>query len=648
MRTVLIKKVIYRSLAQKPQELYSIINNYDVISFDVFDTLIKRNATSPEDTFRVVGKVFENDVNKFYMQRVAAEKEARHKLEGNEIKLPEIYDFLNGYSLEERKELMRLEVKIEKQICCAYRPMQEVYNWCIQHKKTVILISDMYLSRKCILELLEKCGYTKPKELYVSCEYGKNKSSGSIYSELKQNAVEKKWLHIGDSIKGDYIMARTNGMSSFLLDREITRPKFFPKQMYYDNPDKYLFYGYLKSFIQNHEQKDFDDYERMGYEILGPMLTGFCTWLNRKFIGKHYEQVLFLARDSKIILETYKKLFGESERCKYFYISRKAAIAACVDLLKNYDELHDLLLAKDSSTIKDLCKGCNIFGKNKKHFLDECSVQLNTSVNYNCSFDKELVFKKAVKYSGHDCKNQRELLLDYLKQEHAISDFAIVDLGWEGRTQWALNRILPGTNIDGYYMGIITKCPDLVNSLSKAAYFGEMTNTDFNARIIMESIALFENLFLTNEGTTIGYIRETKTGMINALHGEPDQIEENASKISCLQNGARKFVEDISKDALASRFEWSADVIIDIYASFATKPTLGTVDLLSNLRFRDNGVHKMGSEHGLPYYLIRPRKLYNDTLHSYYRVLFLKDIFKVNFPYFEMLFKFYNARHKEG
>ena len=569
MQKAIIRKCAYKIFSKDPEKLYKIIKKYDVVSFDIFDTLIKRNTETPEDVFKVVALLSDKKFSNFPDSRIRAEQLARREAENGEVTLTEIYEKLIEFSASERSELMNLEIEVEKKLCCAYFPMQKIYNWCKKNNKIILLISDMYLNTSIISEILKKSGYDPSDRLYISCEYKKSKAAGEIYDEIKKELKGKAWIHIGDSIRGDFLMARKHGISSQLIARDLLSPKY-----YFNNPDcsknGLLFRGYLKSFIQNHERKELNDFEKIGYEILGPLLTGFCVWLNKQLSGKRYDSVLFLARDAKIILECYKKLFGNSLNNIYFYISRKAAIATSVDLLSEYQELHDLLLAKDSANIGDLCNALNIKGNNLNQFLKESKVDLKLQVNSDKNFDGEALLVNAKKYANCDSENQRNLLLAYLKNENVIDNFAIVDLGWEGRTQWVLKKILPNSIIDGYYIGTITKCENLINSINMNSYLGKMKSTDYYARVIMESIALFESLFLTNEGTTIGYRLDSTTHKTVPIQAQPDQEDENRVKIEQLQMGAMQFINDIKEDKMFLEYKWDADVILGL-SSFLCK-----------------------------------------------------------------------------
>ena len=71
------------------------INRYEYISFDLFDTLIKRDCFQPIELFHIL----EDKINQYYQfksnfadKRVRAEKRARQISSYEEITLDEIYE----------------------------------------------------------------------------------------------------------------------------------------------------------------------------------------------------------------------------------------------------------------------------------------------------------------------------------------------------------------------------------------------------------------------------------------------------------------------------------------------------------------------------------------------------------------------------
>ena len=220
--------------------LTRLVRDSQVISFDVFDTLIIRTVPLPTDVFNLIHP----EDPTFKSRRIEAERQARKLSPLEDIKLEEIYKELYDDPCE-RQEAMDLEISTELSVCKANPEALEFFNTVRKDGKRVVIVSDMYLSASTIERILINCGYDlNGVNLYVSSEYGKTKRSGNLFKEvLKALRVEsvsaptvkrreksescegadsvkgKDVLHIGDNYISDYLMPRKCGMKGFLYNR---------------------------------------------------------------------------------------------------------------------------------------------------------------------------------------------------------------------------------------------------------------------------------------------------------------------------------------------------------------------------------------------------------------------------------------------
>lgn len=87
----MIQRIIEKADVKHPVDADKIlkeIKNYDIVSFDIFDTLLKRNVKEPTDVFSYMEKKYQ--INGFREKRIEAEKAARKKKNGLEISLEPI------------------------------------------------------------------------------------------------------------------------------------------------------------------------------------------------------------------------------------------------------------------------------------------------------------------------------------------------------------------------------------------------------------------------------------------------------------------------------------------------------------------------------------------------------------------------------
>ena len=196
-----------------------ILDKYDIISFDVFDTLIERDVDDPRDIFEIMGK--ELGEKSFRKSRIEAENCARLKRTSGEVSLDEIYDEIKNIN-NDKEVLKEYELWTELKHIRPKHDMVCFFNRCIIEKKDIYLISDMYLPENAIVQLLDKCGINEYKKLYLSNKNGVNKISGKLFDILlkHENIDCRKIVHIGDSIKADFLGARRVNIKSILVRRK--------------------------------------------------------------------------------------------------------------------------------------------------------------------------------------------------------------------------------------------------------------------------------------------------------------------------------------------------------------------------------------------------------------------------------------------
>ena len=198
---------------------------YDLISFDIFDTLIMRKVLLPTDVFMHVGKDVlgsENDAGVFKIRRIEAEKEARRKSDSGEVCLKDIYRELFAYYGIKACLLKEKEIDFELHNSSPRENWVNLLKALKKNGKKVILISDMYLPSLVIKDMLKNCGITEYDNLYVSNEYGCDKVSGKLFEVARRRESADKCLHLhyGDSIRADYLGARKSGAKAKLVLKE--------------------------------------------------------------------------------------------------------------------------------------------------------------------------------------------------------------------------------------------------------------------------------------------------------------------------------------------------------------------------------------------------------------------------------------------
>lgn len=330
--------ILYFRLSYK--DLIREIERHDVISFDVFDTLVMRKVYEPADVFALIDReLSDRFLFVFSEERKAAERELKKK---GEPDIYQIYEYLAKkccLTEEEERHLLRLELDKERDVLCVRRKMRDCVEYCIRRGKKVYLVSDMYLPAKLLGEWLERYGITGYAELLVSCDYQTTKPE-KLFDILKEKAAGETYLHIGDNQEADYDSPKRHGMDAFLIMpsvRMMERSAYGDALVYLRSLSSKVMLGMLAAEVF---QDPFalsgtrgipiiGEAGQFGYGLIAPLVLSFTVWMLPKVRGEGKSLLLFSARDGWLIQRVFRSLaeVWKLDRLPediYFMVSRKA------------------------------------------------------------------------------------------------------------------------------------------------------------------------------------------------------------------------------------------------------------------------------------------------------------------------------------
>ncbi|MBR2670361.1 MAG: hypothetical protein IKE36_11270 [Solobacterium sp.] len=310
-------------------EILRKIDEAEVISFDVFDTLLVRSVSAPEDVYELTARKCGLDVSRFVRIRKDAMQAHIHE------NIEEIYREIGKmYPLSEELciKAKDTELQIEAQVLTGRESVVFLFNYALSGNKPVYLISDMYLPEAFLSDLLNKkgiCGYQK---LIVSCEYGMLKYEG-LFEVLKSLEGDRKYLHFGDHYEHDITMAEGTGISAVYLpsvkDMALHNGWTSCIQQAETINERILLGLCLRERYQDVFREEGTSVRRYAACALTPLLLGFMTWLIRNVRKSTCAKLLFVSRDGYLlqkIYEQFRESYGtELPESLYFYGSRKAS-----------------------------------------------------------------------------------------------------------------------------------------------------------------------------------------------------------------------------------------------------------------------------------------------------------------------------------
>lgn len=326
---------------------------YDVISFDIFDTLVTRTVPDPLMVFDIVE-------NKAKKKGISLDNFRRHRwvaqLERgiSNANIYEIYEQLQqmtGITDGQRDYLYKLEIDTEKEVLVRREDVCLCFKWALEAGKRIFLVSDMYLPEIILIEMLDNLGISGYEALLVSCDYRKLKSEGLFQELIEKVGKDARILHIGDNEFGDGECAKKEGIATFHIDSGIMEFKRllckdektsewrYSKEMHYLGKRIAMLYNspLMKLTKRN------DMFYILGYFFVAPFMFNLTEWIINEAVRNGCDGVLFSARDGYVPYMIYQKICRRKElkiQCKYFYISRKAAVACNSD---NNDVLNFLV-----------------------------------------------------------------------------------------------------------------------------------------------------------------------------------------------------------------------------------------------------------------------------------------------------------------
>lgn len=296
-------------------ELARSLAEYDIISFDVFDTLIYRYLSKPADVFYFVGeKLGVADYRRIRTEAEALARKEKHSLSGTyEVNIEEIADKVCEATGLSRDEIISEELIAEKSFCYANPYMKKVWEELLKSSKKPMILSDMYLPEEYMRELLTACGYdVSESEIIVSCDILKSKAEGSVYRLLKEMKREaKSFAHIGDNEHSDIKNAQKHGITAFRCVNPDKKGNIYRTEEM--TPlIRTVWAGLVNKKMYGNEEA-YDKYFCFGYNCLGILLYGFCSFINGLSEKHGTDKISFCGEQKEIIKAVYDNLYKDNK-----------------------------------------------------------------------------------------------------------------------------------------------------------------------------------------------------------------------------------------------------------------------------------------------------------------------------------------------
>ena len=425
----------------------------DVVSFDLFDTLLLRMCYLPTDVYALA-----SEIAKEKLEIPIDYSNIRRDIRSD---LPAIY---NWQALEEAliirynpiiaRILLDAELEAESRLCVPRKFMCDFCRELIDKGKTVYIVTDMYLPKEFIFLLLGKIGLSNiPLEnVWISGEIGAGKQDGELWRLFFNKVVKgKKAVHFGDDEIADVKMAERTGITpcyvmncrTMLCFSNISSIASGIVSLYESVVMGLLLTKLFDSpFVLNRTKGriSLNTCQNLGYVAYAPLLVTFLVWLQDVTHKAGIKRLFFFARDGFFLERDYKTLcdiFKEKDAPEafYLYISRQAAWIASIS---SEEDFNDILSKPYIGSFENYMKSRWDID------VDDRTIKINKQ--YIDQFDDLSKLKDSLEPYIEEIKGKvrldRENYLSYLGSLHIGEDCGFVDQGIHGTIQYYLSKIL--------------------------------------------------------------------------------------------------------------------------------------------------------------------------------------------------------------
>ena len=513
----------------------------DVVSFDIFDTLLIRRIHDPDLVKLPVARYIAALAcarGRVYSWRQVQERrdaiERRHRLEtaekfvDHEACYPRFIEellrevFAEAYQPQLLDQVTDYELAMENSMLV---PRQEFVTWLPrlrQAGKRLLAISDMYLPADHLQRLLRHAGIADYfTAVFSSADTFLAKASGLAYPLIaeKLQITPSRWLHIGDNPISDGLRAIEAGLAALLIDDTGERQRRSITKRYYNYSDGRPFWrGRILQQVMaplEAENRQVPPLYIEGYNFVGPLVGLFVQQIAEICRQEGIGKVFFFSREGWTFKRYWEEAMpllypdGELPEIEYLYASRMAlAGAACAYQGLTQTNADIAFLPAGNRDFRDLCR---IFSLDSDRFSALLAAHRLTA---------ETVLSHI--HDGYQAEHRRrfeELVSDPLFQEEVrrqtlpanealqrylaeIGFFnfprvAIVDIGWLGTIQRFLYEAVAHREdcpvCSGYLFGATRGIPyptSAKNSVTGLIYdrdrFDLAASTLFYARDIFE------------------------------------------------------------------------------------------------------------------------------------------------------------------
>ncbi len=451
----------------------------DVVSFDLFDTLLVRRTHNPDLVKLPVARFISRlakaqgldwEWNQVQRQRDNCEKAMRahtgESFDDHEACYPVFMhatlEAIFGDEADQAllEKVTDYELMVENAMLVPRAAIADWLKELANNAKRVFVISDMYLPGHCLERLLEHAGILPYVEGVISsADSFLAKASGRAYPHIaaQYDLQPSRWLHIGDNPISDGFRANELGIDTLILQdpEEHRRRAIAARQYFYSCRRPYWKGRALQQLMAPIEAENVPRSPLYieGYNFIGPLISMFIHYVAERCREKKISKVFFLSREGWMFKQVWEKITpmlypdGDLPRIEYLYVSRQAlAGASCAHEGMTQEKADIVFLPPGNRNFRDVCRVFSLDPESMiphlaRHELDLDNTLSPAHTGFNPAYRQRfelLIRDQAFQREVMDqTRISNEGLQHYLESlgffDH--KDVALVDIGWLGTIQ---------------------------------------------------------------------------------------------------------------------------------------------------------------------------------------------------------------------
>jgi FMN phosphatase YigB (HAD superfamily) len=592
-----------------------------LVSLDIFDTLLFRTCQDPQDVFLEVGRravergVLRNGLTaeEYRAVRIIA-LDTAYRTSQQEPSLEKILEFLPP-DLGDQSRLLQIELQAEADFCYINPSILSLIQECRNRSIRIVLMSDMYLGRRRVLNLLSHAGFSQELAdmAFVSVDSGSMKADGALYKRLlaaNPDIKPNQILHVGDNFASDVEAACRAGIHALHYDviRADTSGILGYERIHHKEvlSELYALRSLAMSLEENNLRIEDRAWLQLAGGVLGPFFAAFCDWVVETAASEGADAIAPFMREASVLTPMLRRAAesrGMSIPIIPLFVSREAVVLAGkkradARLTQSLFEDRDFFKVRDLFKSLDLGVSLGRFAPFANKFLGEAwSVEFAPGRTLLQELEDFLSEEHTVDRIESVIERRRAALKGYMigalgERERVVT----VDIGFLGQIQMGIDSALAQEGVKTRFIHLMAFGKGNIGELLSCgvdirAYAGSAgLNLDL-INTIHRSAPVLEQLLMGREGSTLGYA-DVGSGFQPVLESNPMQEWEHEAK-DIVRSGMLQF-QDLwfyfrrAKPRVAARIQHDKRGWCRLIHRLIDMPTANEARIVGNLHNDSN------------------------------------------------------------